>query len=187
MSRKLLYIIIFLLFILSCCKREKQIGVEYDKAFLENICYDKVSYIDSLWNKNTNKIIYQYNGDCSTCILDFLCWIQNSTKYLKETPVFIICSSYDLLYTTYCLEENNIKLPSNFLLLLDKNKDFYKDHLYISKSVNIYASNLCILVGINNHILDEGNAYQNRKLFIFYKKLGILSKNLRFKNVNYLH
>ncbi len=177
--------------IISCGREEKRVGknAEFERSLEMSALIPQKDWIGKKMDihlfscfdrlicpkpqldikKSTLKIIYYFNGECSSCITKLAEW-HNSLSKAKKVNENINCTyisfGLDADILQYYLDEMNIKL--NYCLLHDKNGLFKERHDFI-KQLYTYV----FLIDEQNRIVAFGNPFYAENVMTIYKKYKI--------------
>lgn len=118
--------------------------------------------------KETPKLVYYFNGDCSVCIGAFLYFFKEWQQLGMVIPAFFIASAPNLDILSYYMENANL-LPEKSLqfLLLDNGDDVKKYNPYMKGVVN---TTYVLLVDEKNKIIESKNPFLMKDAMLKYKE-----------------
>jgi hypothetical protein len=165
--------IILLLCFFSCKKTDKSARIKEKENTLvgEKISIDPNSLIsDSFSRKECNseyKLILTFDGECSSCIVQFLEFVSNSKNLLKNWNGVFISFSQDVYEIEYYMSKSKITLDEFQPLLADKNQSFLEDNPFINSTNNIF------IIDNQNEIVEQ--------IGFYYKKEDVLKILNKYK------
>lgn len=179
------YLFIVLLFSVQSCMLEKKSSdkkqislplkkqiVLNDSSIIKKIIIPKALKLKVL---NTDFLIFvSFDGNCSSCIMDFLELAKKITKHKSKNKISWMFISYseDLFAIENYMKKLQVKLDSNDTFIADTNRFFYKKNPFADGNpINM------ILTKKNGEILSTHSPFENFATMRDYIRFGIFKGN----------
>ena len=173
------FLMIFsLLFLCTCTNKGQKVAADYGNiasvpagiVFNDSV-FSHLS-VNSDLNRKAPKLIYYFNGDCSSCIAAFFRFFVDWQQFETIIPAYFIASAPHLDILNYYMEQANISPPQSSLqtLLLDSTDILKKYNPNLSDVIsNIYV----LLLDENNNVVESRNPFIDKDAMRKYKQINL--------------
>lgn len=122
--------------------------------------------------KDSLKLIYAFDGNCSACILDFIQWLKQwNNNSDNEIKCYFISSSNDVEHIEYYIDKFDVEILQNQYLIADSSRLFFDKN----KLINSYP--YPILLDTNNRIITSKDPFESRKIRKTYNLYGLIKNH----------